>query len=83
MAAVITAGTKLFATSPGTLIAISTPDAPTAAMIKIDGLAGVPSIFEYVGAPDEKPADGRSLRHLATETLDGGTVWIRYTVEKS
>jgi riboflavin biosynthesis pyrimidine reductase len=49
----------------------------------IDGLAGVPSIFEYVGAPDEKPADGQSLRHLATETLDGGTVWIRYAVEKS
>ena len=49
----------------------------------IDGLAGVPSIFEYVGEPDEKPADGQSLRHLATETLDGGTVWIRYTVEKS
>jgi 5-amino-6-(5-phosphoribosylamino)uracil reductase len=49
----------------------------------IDGLAGVPSIFEYVGAPDEKPAEGQSLRHLSTETLDGGTVWIRYTVEKS
>ena len=48
----------------------------------IDGLAGVPSIFEYVGKPDEKPAEGQSLRHLATETLDGGTVWIRYAVEK-
>ena len=49
----------------------------------IDGLAGVPSIFEYVGARDEKPADGQSLRHFSTETLEGGTVWIRYTVEKS
>ena len=49
----------------------------------IDGLAGVPSIFEYVGKPDEKPAEGQSLRHLATETLDGGTVWLRYAVEKS
>lgn len=48
----------------------------------IDGLAGVPSIFEYVGKPDEKPAEGKSLRHLATDTLEGGTVWIRYTVEK-
>ena len=48
----------------------------------IDGLAGVPSIFEYVGQPDEKPAEGQSLRHLSTETLEGGTVWIRYAVEK-
>jgi 5-amino-6-(5-phosphoribosylamino)uracil reductase len=49
----------------------------------IDGLAGVPSIFEYVGKPDEKPADGQSLRHLATETLEGGMVWIRYVVERN
>ena len=49
----------------------------------VDGLAGVPSIFEYTGKPDEKPAEGQSLRHLATETLDGGMVWIRYAVEKS
>ena len=49
----------------------------------IDGLAGVPSIFEYAGKPDEKPAEGQSLRHLATETLAGGMVWIRYAVEKA
>ena len=48
----------------------------------VDGLAGVPSIFEYRGKPDEKPAEGQSLRHLATETLEGGTVWIRYAVER-
>ncbi|ACL60960.1 dihydrofolate reductase family protein [Methylobacterium nodulans] len=47
----------------------------------IDGLAGVPSIFDYRGAPDEKPAAGRALRHFRTETLDGGTVWLRYRVE--
>lgn len=49
----------------------------------IDGLTGVASIFECVGAPGEKPAAGQSLRHLTTETLDGGLVWIRYAVEKS
>jgi len=29
----------------------------------IDGLASVPSIFEYAGEAGEKPASGRSLRH--------------------
>ena len=48
----------------------------------IDGLAGVPSIFEYVGGPDEQPAAGQSLRHIGTETLEGGTVWLHYRVEK-
>jgi riboflavin biosynthesis pyrimidine reductase len=47
----------------------------------IDGLAGVPSVFEYPGQPGEKPAAGRALRHLHTETLEGGTVWLRYRVE--
>jgi 5-amino-6-(5-phosphoribosylamino)uracil reductase len=41
----------------------------------------VPSIFEYAGRPGEKPAQGRTLRHLATRTLEGGTVWLRYAVE--
>lgn len=37
----------------------------------IDGLAGVPTIFEYTGSVDEQPAAGQSLRHLSTETLKG------------
>ncbi|MBB4200474.1 5-amino-6-(5-phosphoribosylamino)uracil reductase [Rhodoblastus sphagnicola] len=49
----------------------------------IDGLAGVSSIFEYVGTGDERPAAGRSLRHMATETLEGGMVWLRYCMEES
>jgi 5-amino-6-(5-phosphoribosylamino)uracil reductase len=49
----------------------------------IDGLAGVPSIFDYAGDADERPADGQSLRHFATETLDGGYVWLRYRVERA
>lgn len=49
----------------------------------IDGLAGMPSIFEYEGTPDDRPATGLSLRHTSTDTLDGGMVWLRYGVEKS
>ncbi len=46
----------------------------------IDGLAGVPSIFEYAGAPGEKPAEGQSLKHFHTETLEDGMVWLRYHI---
>jgi riboflavin biosynthesis pyrimidine reductase len=48
----------------------------------IDSLSGMPTIFEYAGAQDEQPAAGQSLRHMATETLEGGTVWLRYGVER-
>jgi riboflavin biosynthesis pyrimidine reductase len=48
----------------------------------IDGLTGVPTVFEYAGGEDEQPAADQSLRNLATETLDGGRVWLRYRVEK-
>lgn len=49
----------------------------------VDGLAGVPCIVDYAGEKDERPAAGQSLRHLTTETLEGGMVWVRYRVEKS
>jgi riboflavin biosynthesis pyrimidine reductase len=49
----------------------------------IDGLAGVPSIFQYAGTAGERPAAGQSLRHVTTETLDGGTVWLHYRVESA
>src|SRR5271157_203817 len=48
----------------------------------IDGLAGVPSMFEYQGRADDKPAAGQSLLHIAAETLEGGMVWLRYAVER-
>lgn len=47
----------------------------------IDGLAGMPSIFDYAGIEEDRPAAGQSLRHIATETLEGGEIWIRYKVE--
>ncbi len=47
----------------------------------VDGLAGVETIFEYQGGPEERPGAGQALRHLHTETLEGGMVWLRYRVE--
>ena len=49
----------------------------------IDGLAGIPSIFEYVGMNGENPSAGQTLRHVATETLEAGMVWLRYKVERT
>jgi 5-amino-6-(5-phosphoribosylamino)uracil reductase len=48
----------------------------------IDGLAGIPSIFEHHGETDEHPAAGRSLRLMASSTLEGGMVWLHYRVER-
>lgn len=47
----------------------------------VDGLVGVQSIFEYPGRADERPAADLALRHLTTETLEGGTAWLHYAVE--
>lgn len=48
----------------------------------VDGLSGIPSIFEYRGENDERPAAGQALRHMSSETLEGGLVWLRYRVER-
>lgn len=44
----------------------------------IDGLTTSPSIFEYLGAADERPAAGQSLELLSSQSLDNGIVWLRY-----
>ena len=44
----------------------------------IDGLSGVPSIFEYAGKPDDMPAQGQSPELKPVERLDKGVVWLRY-----
>lgn len=46
----------------------------------IDGLAGVPSIFEYVGGNTDMPAAGQSLELLSAVTKEYGIVWLRYRV---
>lgn len=48
----------------------------------VDGLAGVRSIIEADGEPGHRPAAGQALRLIGSETLDGGTVWLRYAVER-
>jgi 5-amino-6-(5-phosphoribosylamino)uracil reductase len=47
----------------------------------LDGLSGSPGIFEGEGTPEHMPSAGQTLRPLATETLEGGVVWLRYAVE--
>lgn len=49
----------------------------------IDGLATAPSIFEYLGTSDERPADGQSLELLSAETRQYGIVWLRYRFHKN
>lgn len=49
----------------------------------IDGLAGVASIFEYIGKDNEQPANNQALRLITSETLEHGIVWLRYKVEKN
>lgn len=44
----------------------------------IDGLTTAPSIFEYLGASDERPAQGQSLELLGVETRPHGLLWLRY-----
>lgn len=44
----------------------------------IDGQASAPSIFEYIGAADERPAAGQSLELLSSETAGNGIVWLPY-----
>ena len=46
----------------------------------IDGLAGVPAIFEHVGAAGSRPASGQHLELIGSETLEGGLVWLRHRV---
>jgi 5-amino-6-(5-phosphoribosylamino)uracil reductase len=49
----------------------------------IDGLTGMPAIFECAGEANERPAAGSVLEHVATETLDSGLVWLRYRIGKA
>ena len=50
----------------------------------IDGLSGIPSIFEYKGSKDEMPAEGQSLELLEVREIpeEKGSVLLRYKVHK-
>lgn len=48
----------------------------------IDGLSTAPSIFEYLGNPDERPAAGQALELLSVAQKPHGIVWLRYKFHK-
>lgn len=48
----------------------------------IDGLSGVPSIFEYTGGKTVCPAQGQRLQLLSASQREHGVVWLRYKFHK-
>lgn len=44
----------------------------------IDGLTTAPSIFEYLGHSEERPAYGQALELISMEQMPHGIVWLRY-----
>jgi len=44
----------------------------------IDGLSGMPSIFEYKGENGELPSQGQALELLSVKELREGIIWMRY-----
>lgn len=48
----------------------------------IDGLSGVPSIFEYMGGATEYPAQGQRLQLLSASQREHGVLWMRYEFHK-
>ena len=49
----------------------------------IDGLSGIPSVFEAAGAGGERPAAGQSLELLHADTLENGVVRLHYRFHKT
>ena len=48
----------------------------------IDGLSGVPSIFEYMGGATEYPSQGQRLQLLSASRREHGVMWMRYEFHK-
>lgn len=48
----------------------------------IDGLSGVPSIFEYMGNTTEYPAQRQRLQLLSASQREHGVMWMRYEFHK-
>jgi riboflavin biosynthesis pyrimidine reductase len=46
----------------------------------VDGLLGAPSVFDYAGEADDATAKRLALSLVSSEVMDGGIVWLRYTV---
>ncbi|WBU60568.1 dihydrofolate reductase family protein [Paracoccus albus] len=50
----------------------------TLVMPAIDGLAGMPSIYEHSASENDPPAQGQAMELISAETLEGGVVWLRH-----
>lgn len=48
----------------------------------IDGLTTAPSIFEYLGHSEERPAEGQAMELISMEQKPHGIVWLRYKFHK-
>jgi len=48
----------------------------------IDGLSGVPSIFEYIGGKTEYPAQGQRLQLISASEREHGVIWMQYKFHK-
>ena len=48
----------------------------------IDGLSGVPSIFEYIGGKTEHPAQGQRLQLISASEREHGVIWMQYKFHK-
>ena len=48
----------------------------------IDGLTGIPTIFESEGDKDSLPAQGQSLELISVKQLQDGVVWLYYKFHK-
>ena len=48
----------------------------------IDGLSGIPSIFEYMGGATEYPAQGQRLQLLSASQREYGVMWMLYEFHK-
>ncbi|WP_026321016.1 dihydrofolate reductase family protein [Arhodomonas aquaeolei] len=46
----------------------------------IDGLAGIPAIFEHSDPSGRAPSEGQHLRLLSCQTLSGGVIWLRHEI---
>ncbi len=49
----------------------------------VDGLMGIPAVFDYEGAPDDATAKGFTLALRSCQPMDGGIVWLRYDVGRA
>lgn len=49
----------------------------------IDGLSGMPSIFEYKGQSGENPSEGQSLEFISSKQIEDGIVWLQYKFHKA